>query len=618
MATRHGSKDPASNNPTKYSTISRRTFLKYSLVALPATALYAGKSFAAASPTNAPSYPIADAVFTTLQHRVAPGPKPTRYLPLSRVAELERYGYGRWTLGAPIAPALRTDLMPPSYVATAGSRIRLLRFFTISDVHITDKEAPNQMIYTGRLVEQRLAISASLYSPVMMCTTQVLDAAIQTVNALHARTPVDFGLSLGDVCNSGQFNELRWYLDVMDGKPIRPSSGAHLGESTVDYQKPFQAAGLHRAIPWYQVLGNHDHFYLGSFPYRTRLRPDLYDSYTSDRVFAAGNVLKDINELKEHTYYMGLIDGATPDGEIRAAGKVSDFPQTPTVAADPNRRPLGIREWMEQFFHTTTAPAGHGFNRRDAARGFACYSFVPKAGLPLKVIVLDNTQREDDNSPDIHGHGFLDRERWDWLKRELAAGDAAGQLMIIAAHIPLAVEETNPPAPIPPGGRQDPMAWWVNPDAAAPVQNAVDLPGLVDELQRHPNLLMWLAGHRHLNTVKAFVGRTPERGFWQVETSSLRDFPQQLRLFELYLNQDDTLSVVTVNVDPAVREGSPAGKSRHYAIAASQIIKGADDVERHNPTNDPSIHPMPAGAYNADLRLKLTPQMASRLRASLG
>ncbi|GAB6143407.1 hypothetical protein JCM12294_08450 [Desulfocicer niacini] len=35
--------------------------------------------------------------------------------------------------------------------------------------------------------------------------------------------------------------------------------------------------------------------------------------------------------------------------------------------------------------------------------GFACYSFEPKSDVPLKVIVLDDTQREDDGSIDIHG-----------------------------------------------------------------------------------------------------------------------------------------------------------------------------------------------------------------------
>jgi hypothetical protein len=224
--------------------------------------------------------------------------------------------------------------------------------------------------------------------------------------------------------------------------------------------------------------------------------------------------------------------------------------------------------------------------------------------VPLKVIVLDDTQTEDDGSADIHGHGFLDKARWAWLKKELAAGDAAGQLMIIAAHVPIDVEVTAP---------RSEMGWWTDP------QNAVSLPELIAELHSHPNLLLWLAGHRHLNTVKAFVSPdpvgAPEKGFWQVETPSLRDFPQQFRTFEIGLNSDYSLSIVTTDVDPAVREGTPAATSRRYAIAAAQIVGTVELVASNNPTRDPTIRPMPAGSYNAELVKPLSPAMKARLRA---
>ena len=545
-------------------------------------------------------YPIATDVFTTLQRTIMPGPKPAQAIHLDEISKYKQYGYGNWAFGEPLKSVTRTDIMPDIYDAsTATKKAKLLNFFTITDIHITDKESPNQLIYLQRL-HPTLPIGASLHSGIMLYTTQVLDAAVQTINALHQQNPFDFGISLGDTCNSTQYNELRWYIDVLDGKIITPSSGNHLGANTIDYQKTYKAAGLNKTIPWYQVLGNHDHFWMGSIPVDNSLRKDLRQSYISDEVFSTGDILTNPAIINNHDYYMGVLDGSTVYGDVKYAGPVADFKNPPKVAADANRRSLKTDEWMKEFFITSTNPVGHGFSLVDANKGFACYSFVPKSNIPLKVIVLDNTQKDDDGSVDIHGHGFLDQARWDWLKKELADGDAAGQLMIIAAHVPIGVEVTAP---------NSEMGWWTDP------QNAVTLPDLIAELQNHPNLIMWLAGHRHLNTVKAFISpdpiNAPEKGFWQVETSSLRDFPQQLRTFEIYLNNDNTISIVTTNVDPAVRDGSLAATSRRYAIAAEQIANA--NIYDYNPTNDPTVKPRPNGSYNAELVKQLSPAMREKL-----
>lgn len=548
-------------------------------------------------------YPIASDVQTTLQRTIVPGTTPSTAVALSEIAKYSQYGYGNWTYGPGLPYDKRLDIMPATYSGSAVTKkTKLLNFFTISDIHITDKESPNQLIYLQRLYPT-LPIGAAIYSGSMLYTTHVLDAAVQTVNALHKQNTIDFGLSLGDICNSTQYNETRWYIDVLDGKVITPSSGAHLGAGTIDYQKPYQAAGLDKTIPWYQTLGNHDHFWMGSIPVDYSLRKDLRQSFITDEVFATGDVLRDPSKINSRDYYMGVLDGSTPYGDIKYAGPVGNFSSPPKVAADPDRRSLLRTEWMNEFFKTSSNPIGHGFNLTDANNGFACYSFVPKSDIPIKVIVLDNTQKEDDGSADIHGHGFLDQARWTWLKKELADGDAAGQLMIIAAHIPINVEVTAP---------NSEMGWWVNP------QNAVTLPDLIAELQNHPNLLMWLSGHRHLNTVKAFISPdpagAPEKGFWQVETPSLRDFPQQFRMFEIYLNSDYTISIVTTDVDPAVQDGTPAATSRKYAIAAAQIVKTGDLTTHWNPTNDPTIKPMPTSSYNAELIKQLSPEMRTKIQ----
>ena len=106
---------------------------------------------------------------------------------------------------------------------------------------------------------------------------------------------------------------------------------------------------------------------------------------------------------------------------------------------------------------------------------------------------------------------------------------------------------------------------------------------LLETLHNYPNLLLWIAGHRHINTVTpqpAPDGKHPEFGFWEVETSSLRDHPQQFRTFQIVRNNNNTVSIFITNVDPSVQDDpavpaeSPAAKSRGYAIGAGRIASG--------------------------------------------
>ena len=54
------------------------------------------------------------------------------------------------------------------------------------------------------------------------------------------------------------------------------------------------------------------------------------------------------------------------------------------------------RNWMREFFATTSNPVGHGFTRANLDEDFACYSFEPRRICRCKVIVLDDTNKQDD------------------------------------------------------------------------------------------------------------------------------------------------------------------------------------------------------------------------------
>jgi len=518
----------------------------------------------------------------------------------SDLAHYATNGYSTWQWGAGSDEGQKWSTNMPAGYMGATNAARLLSFFCFSDIHLTDKETPSWPYGSAYQTQPGFAKgtippgdgNSSAYSPVMLSTTFVLDAAVRTANALHRLMPFDFGFSLGDDVNSAQYNELRWFIDIMDGQYITPSSGTNAGASTIDYQKPFQAAGLNPEIPWYQVLGNHDHFWAGTLLVTEYLR----ESYTNNQVLLFGDL--DTQGINSRSNFMGTVDGSTPYGTIIGVGPVTNFivgsvTNAPKVAPDTNRYYLGTTNYMKEFFTTKSKPVGHGFSQWNVTNNLACYSFEPKANLPLKVIVLDDTMT-DQNLDWRNGQGGLTTNQFNWLVHELDKGQEQEKLMIIAAHIPI-----------------DLIAMPGSTNSA--ITNAT----LLATLHHYPNLILWVAGHMHRNNVKQQVSvyNDPEYDFWEVECPSLRDFPQEFRTFEILRNTDNTISIVTTDIDPEETSGSCADKSRGYSVGAARIFAAPSVAPTNNSVNVTNWDFTDTNSYTTNLEMikYLTPVMREKI-----
>jgi hypothetical protein len=115
---------------------------------------------------------------------------------------------------------------------------------------------------------------------------------------------------------------------------------------------------------------------------------------------------------------------------------------------------------------------------------------------------------------------------------------------------------------------------------------------------------MVMAGHRHLNVVTPFPSPDPEHpecGFWEVETPSLRDFPIQFRSFEIFLNSDTNISIMTTDVDIETTPDSPAANAVSLGLGALRVYSSIELTNTYSHT------------YNAELVKLLTPAMQAKL-----
>ena len=408
------------------------------------------------------------------------------------------------------------DRGPGEPLRDRGGRSRPVRtlatFAQIADAHVRDEESPARIPFLDRLG----APFTSTFRPQEALTLQVLDAAVEAVDALHP----DAVVQTGDLADNAQRNELTAAMTVLRGGVVDPDSGAR-GPSGpqlstnpdpffyrpgVDAprhpallrsaQRRFRAHGLD--APLYSVLGNHDVLVAGE------LRPDA-----RTQALATGNraiVALDPQRLRGIPIPHGDRGG---EGGVGAIGtgtiaRVLETARTERVPADPARREVTIGEAM----------------RITGARTVQAFDIGPVRGLALDLV-----------RPEGGSGGRVSAAQLAWLRGQL---DRAGRRpVVVFTHQPLRRSE---------GG------------AAA-----------LALLGAHRNVLAAVAGHTHRNAIRRGPG-----GVWLIETASLADFPQQTRFFRVVRTADGATALETFMVDHAAGPGGLAATSLELAFIDAQ------------------------------------------------
>ena len=527
-------------------------------------------------------------------------------------------GYGKIEAGPGEPHQVRTDLGIAAGAARESCRTPLLAFVQFSDIHIIDHQSPGRVEWLDRFEDPNdlglnTGLLSSSYRAWETLSAHVSEAMVVAVNDIATGPvtdlPLSFMIETGDNSDNCQKNEIRWNIDVLDGKSVRPDSGSHakyegVMDNNVFYydthywhphgtpggkqpdklrkdhgypvvadllntsRQPFAATGLN--LPWYTVFGNHDGLIQGNFPNSTTQLDLLSRGAVKVITVPPGVTQSDILNSLKKADLVGLLSS------------INLLPGARLVTPDPARKNLSRKEVIAEYFNTTSSPVGHGYTAANKANGTAYYYFDEGN---FRHIALDTC------NPNGYADGSLDQAQFAWLKATVAS--ANGKAVLVYSH------HTS-------GTMNNPLVL-TGLDPSLRVLG----PAVTSYLLTQPRVIAWVNGHTHKNEIIAHKRADGTGGFWEINTAAHIDFPQQARLIEIVDNADDTMSIFTTIVDHA------GGATFNAALGTPIELAG---LSRELAANDPQTNLATAtgtaAARNTELLLATPPELRGALCAT--
>ena len=414
----------------------------------------------------------------------------------------------------------------------------LINLIHITDTHICDAQSPARVEYLDRYADPHHPASSIVgtligtYRAHEILTTQVLESAVQAINRIDlapvTKTAISAVLITGDLTDNAQSNELDWLTTLLLGGKLRADSGAKdkwegvggefyspffwnphgtpkgehndfprdlYGFPTIPellhaIRQPFYSSGL--KYPFLAVHGNHDALLQGTVVPNEELR----ESVTSD---------EKIFELSDEEALQAL-SKVSEQGPAAYPSPIA--PKVMTVSADESRDFLSPIEWNINFY------------REDEDNGISSQhlgsdrKYWRKDYESITILALDTV------NPFGGWQGSIDQEQFNWLKEQVE--QIKDKYIVITSHHPI----------------QDIYNGY-SPSARRVLGAEIE-----SYLITKPAVIAWICGHTHRHRI-AYFGPDITRGFYQIETSSLIDWPQQGRIIEIFLTQDDEICIAS-------------------------------------------------------------------------